>query len=77
VQELAFGRAFEQARHQLGLGDDPGGIDGLVAEVGMIAGDTLAPAGQSVGVDLDQEDAARGLTSEAGLEGVQQRHLNL
>ena len=68
---------IEQARRQFGLGDDPRGVDGLVAEVGVLAGDTLAPGGQAVGLELDQQDAAAGGQAKAGLKRMGQRHVDL
>ena len=47
----AFDVGVEQARREFGFGDDPGGVDGLVAEVGMLAGDALAPGGEAVGFE--------------------------
>jgi hypothetical protein len=43
----------------------------------MFPGDTLAPSGQAVGLDLDQQDAARGGDAKAGLEGVCERQVDL
>ncbi len=68
---------LEQPRSQFGLGDDPGGVDHLVAEVGVFAGDALAPGGQAVGFELDQQDAAAGGQAEAGLKRMSQRHIDL
>ena len=66
----------EQARGELVLGDDPGGVDLLVGEVGMLAGDALAPGGEAVGFDLDEEDAAAGGDAKAGLKRMRERHLD-
>ncbi len=66
----------EEAGRELVFGDEPGGVDLLVGEVGMLAGDALAPGGEAVGFELDEEDAAAGGDAEAGLEGVGERHLD-
>ena len=42
----------------------------------MLAGDALAPGGEAVGFDFDEQDAAAGGDAEAGLEGVGERHLD-
>jgi len=67
----------EQARGEFAFGDEPRSVDSLVAEVGMLAGDALAPAREPFGLDLDQQDAAAGGDSEAGLEGMRERHIDL
>ena len=66
----------EEARGEFVFGDEPGGVDLLVGEVGMLAGDAFAPGGEAVGFDFDEQDAAAGGDAEAGLEGVGERHLD-
>ncbi len=68
---------LQQARRQLGLGDDPGRVDHLVAEVGVLPGDPLAPGGQAVGLELDQQDASARGEAEARLKRIRQRHVDL
>ena len=68
---------IEQAGAEFVLDHEPGGVDGLVAEVGVFAGDALAPRGEAFGFELDQKDAAAGGQAEAGLEGMSQRHVDL
>ncbi len=73
----AFNIRIEQTGAEFGLGHEPGRVDGLVAEVGVFAGDALAPCGEAFGLELDQKDAAAGGQAEAGLERMGQRHVDL
>ena len=59
------------------LGDVPRGVDHLVGEVRMLAGDALAPRGEALGFELDQQDAAAGGDAEAGFKRMRQRHVHL
>jgi len=72
-----FDIGVEQAGAKLVLGHKPGGVDRLVAEVRMFACDALSPCSKAVGFELDQEDAAASGQTEAGLEWMGQRHVDL
>ena len=70
-------RTRRQHRSQFLQQNYPRRIDRLRREVRMLAGHALAPAHQSLGVDLRQQHAAiRGL-AEAGHKRLHQRHADL
>jgi hypothetical protein len=66
-----------QPRCQFLLGDDPRGIHALFGKIWVLAGNTLAPGGQSIGLDLDQQNAPRCGGAKAGLKGKGERHIDL
>src|SRR5258708_1365866 len=73
----AFHICIEQTGTEFVLCDQPGGVDRLLAEVRMLASDTLAPRGEALRFQLYQEDAAAGGQAEAGLERMSQGHVDL
>ncbi len=67
----------DQPRRKFALGDQPRRVNALFREVRVLAGDALAPGGEPVGFDLDQQDAARGGAAKARLKGTGKRHVDL
>src|SRR5580698_4252523 len=63
-----------QRRCQFLHGDQPRCVNRFFTEIGMLTGYTLTPAGKSLGLDLDQHDAAFRRSTETGLEWRHQRH---
>ena len=56
--------------------DVPGGLDGLGAVVGSLAGDAFAPADDAINVYFKKQDAAVIADAAADLEGSDQLHSN-
>ena len=67
----------KQARRELRLRDEPGGVHRLFGKVRMLAGDALAPAAEALADDLNQQNAAAGGDAETGFERVGERQVDL
>ncbi len=73
----AFNIRIEQTGAEFVLDHEPGRVDRLVAEVGVFAGDALAPCGEAFRLELYKKYAAARGQAEAGLKWMGQRHVDL
>ena len=66
----------QQRRRQVFGDGEPRGVDGLFQIKRVFAGHALAPGCEAFAVQCDQDDAASGGASEAGLKKLDQRHID-
>ena len=55
----------------------PGGVYRFIGEIGVLAGDALAPGGKSVSFEFDKQNAATRGDAKAGLERVGEGEIDL